>query len=70
MDHELSRRVLVSKPLNTTISSENVFDPQACIYMSPDGEEVLETLDPQKVYIIGGIVDRTVTKVCSFSLLR
>jgi tRNA (guanine9-N1)-methyltransferase len=32
------------------------------IYLSPDGEETLEELTPGKVYVIGGIVDRTVSK--------
>ena len=32
------------------------------IYLSPDGSETLETLTPGKVYVIGGIVDRTVSK--------
>ena len=30
--------------------------------LSPDGEEVLQDLDPTMVYCIGGIVDRTTKK--------
>ena len=32
------------------------------IYLSPDGPQTLEALIPGKVYVIGGIVDRTVSK--------
>ena len=31
--------------------------------MTPDGDSVLESIDPTKVYVIGGIVDRTISKV-------
>ena len=27
------------------------------MYLSPDGEEVMESVDPEAVYVIGGIVD-------------
>ena len=33
------------------------------IYLSPDGSEDLETIFPEKVYVIGGFVDRSVNKV-------
>ena len=33
------------------------------IYLSPDGSEDLETISPEKVYVIGGFVDRSVNKV-------
>lgn len=29
------------------------------VYLSPDAEEVLETIDPSKIYVIGGIIDNT-----------
>ena len=35
------------------------------IYLSPDGQQTLQELAPGKVYVIGGIVDRTVTKSVS-----
>lgn len=44
-------------------SREEVFDPSELIYLSPDGSEELLTVDPEKVYIIGGFVDRSVNKV-------
>ena len=37
------------------------------IYLSPDAEEVMTKVDPSKMYIIGGIIDRSVVKVCSYN---
>ena len=37
------------------------------VYLSPDASETLETVDTKKVYIIGGIVDKTVKKSISLS---
>ena len=37
------------------------------IYLSPDADEVLHDFDPNLIYIIGGIVDRTVQKNCSLN---
>ena len=33
------------------------------VYLSPDAEEVLEHVDDNFIYVIGGIIDRTVVKV-------
>lgn len=30
------------------------------VYLSPDGEEVLEEIKPEEVYVIGGLVDKYV----------
>lgn len=35
------------------------------IYLSPDAEEVLEEVDPSKIFIIGGIADVNIKKVSS-----
>ena len=43
---------------------------QDLIYLSPDGQETLERLTPGKVYVIGGIVDRTVSKGLSLKQSR
>ncbi|KAF1335488.1 tRNA methyltransferase, partial [Globisporangium splendens] len=41
---------------------QELFAPQEVIYLSPDADDVLEAVDPAHVYVIGGIVDRTVRK--------
>ena len=41
----------------------DVFEASELIYMSPDAELELETVDDDKVYVIGGIIDRTIVKV-------
>jgi len=38
------------------------FAREELVYLSPDAKEVLETLDPTKVYVIGGIVDKCIRK--------
>lgn len=43
---------------------------QDLIYLSQDGQETLERLTPGKVYVIGGIVDRTVSKGLSLKQSR
>lgn len=64
MGHHLSRRANASFPLPLSDpSSEQAFPPSDLIYMTPDGDSVLESIDPTKVYVIGGIVDRTISKV-------
>ena len=40
-----------------------MFSREELVYLSPDAEEVLDTIDPAKVYVIGGLVDRSVSKV-------
>ncbi|KAG6609827.1 tRNA (guanine-N(1)-)-methyltransferase [Phytophthora cinnamomi] len=44
---------------------EKLYDSDKIVYLSPDSENVLETLDPSCVYVVGGIVDRSVRKVGS-----
>ncbi|KAG8184163.1 hypothetical protein JTE90_010205 [Oedothorax gibbosus] len=41
----------------TPDSPEDLFDLEDIVYLSPDSENVLETLSSKKVYVIGGIVD-------------
>ncbi|KFM83571.1 RNA (guanine-9-)-methyltransferase domain-containing protein 3, partial [Stegodyphus mimosarum] len=38
---------------------EELYETEDLIYLSPDAEDVLTTLDSSKVYVIGGIVDGT-----------
>ena len=32
-------------------------DLTKCIYLSPDAEQTMENFDPNKIYIIGGLID-------------
>ena len=52
---------LSKKSLNTT-TGEKEF-----VYLTPDAEEDLEDVSDDKIYIIGGIVDRTVIKNLSMN---
>jgi len=36
---------------------EDAFSSDEIVYMSPDAEDVLDVVEPDKVYVIGGIVD-------------
>jgi len=50
-----------------------VFEAFPCkeiVYLSPDAEEELTELQHEKVYVIGGIVDRTVKKGLSLQRAR
>jgi Trm5-related predicted tRNA methylase len=40
-----------------------VFPQSSLVYLSPDSPNVLEQLDPTKVYVIGGLVDHNKLKV-------
>ncbi|GMR32120.1 hypothetical protein PMAYCL1PPCAC_02315, partial [Pristionchus mayeri] len=40
----------------------DLFPPSSCVYLSPEGEYELEEIEDDKVYIIGGIVDRVTEK--------
>jgi len=42
-----------------------VFDTSKLIFLTPDAEEDLQEVDEEKVYVIGGIVDRSVSKLQS-----
>lgn len=39
-----------------------IFDRDSIVYLSPDSENVLQHVDPNAVYVIGGIADRSVRK--------
>jgi tRNA (guanine9-N1)-methyltransferase len=50
-------------PINTHPESLlELYSPNQLVLMSPDAQEPLMTLDMTKVYVIGGIVDKTVQK--------
>jgi tRNA (guanine9-N1)-methyltransferase len=42
------------------------FPPEQLVFLSPDADEPLDTLDPSLVYVIGGLVDSSVQKRQSF----
>ena len=37
------------------------------VYLSPDSEEYLESVEKDKIYVIGGLVDRQVIKNATFN---
>ena len=39
-----------------------MFSVNELVYLSPDADEVLDTIDTSKVYVIGGLVDRSIAK--------
>ena len=41
-----------------------LFPADSIIYLTPDADKPLDDIDQSKVYIIGGLVDESVSKVC------
>ncbi|GAA6215987.1 tRNA methyltransferase 10 homolog B [Lates japonicus] len=54
----------------TEESCLDLFSTETIIYLSPDAEEALETVDADKVYVLGGLVDESIQKKLSFSRAR
>ncbi|XP_071315142.1 tRNA methyltransferase 10 homolog B [Trachinotus anak] len=54
----------------TEESCLDLFPTETVIYLSPDAEEALETVDADKVYVLGGLVDESIQKKLSFSRAR
>lgn len=54
----------------TEDSCLNLFPPETIVYLTPDAEEALETVDADKVYVLGGLVDESIQKKLSFSRAR
>jgi len=42
-----------------------LFPLDKLVYLSPDSDNVLTDIDHDKVYVIGGLVDESVKKVCA-----
>jgi hypothetical protein len=45
-----------------------IFELDKLVYLTADSPNVIETIDPKKIYIVGGIVDHNRLKVCFFFL--
>ncbi|XP_054040725.1 tRNA methyltransferase 10 homolog B isoform X4 [Rissa tridactyla] len=53
----------MSQKMDTTQESYlDLFPLDAIVYLTPDSENVLEDVDPSKVYVLGGLVDESIHK--------
>ncbi|NXY64905.1 TM10B methyltransferase, partial [Callaeas wilsoni] len=52
----------VFKMDTTPESYLDLFPLDAIVYLTPDSENVLEDIDPDKVYVLGGLVDESIHK--------
>lgn len=63
--------VFASSSPSTSSDAENIEKNERLIYLTPDSPNVLEArIDPTKVYVIGGLVDRVVLKGKSLGRAR
>lgn len=51
----------------TSDTLEEIYPVDNIVYLSPDATEYLEEVDASKVYVIGGLVDETVSKKVTFN---
>ncbi|XP_047437748.1 tRNA methyltransferase 10 homolog B [Mugil cephalus] len=54
----------------TEESCLDLFPPESVVYLTPDAEEALETIEADRVYVLGGLVDESIQKKLSFSRAR
>ncbi|KAJ1826423.1 tRNA methyltransferase 10, partial [Coemansia sp. RSA 2703] len=59
-DEKVAQHVFWSKDHVTMHDKEyiDLFDKEELVYLTADSPNTIETLDPKKVYVIGGIVDK------------
>ncbi|XP_044295579.1 tRNA methyltransferase 10 homolog B isoform X2 [Varanus komodoensis] len=48
----------------------DLFPLKTIVYLTPDSENALEEVDPQKVHILGGLVDESIQKRLTFQIAR
>ncbi|XP_029943833.1 tRNA methyltransferase 10 homolog B [Salarias fasciatus] len=44
----------------------DLFPPETVVYLTPDADEALDSVEADKVYILGGLVDESIQKKLSF----
>ncbi|XP_068163887.1 tRNA methyltransferase 10 homolog B [Antennarius striatus] len=54
----------------TEESCLDLFPPETVVYLTPDADEALETIEDDKVYVLGGLVDESIQKKLSLSRAR
>jgi tRNA (guanine9-N1)-methyltransferase len=52
---------------STEVAYEDMFPQEKLVYLTADSETILETMDTEKIYIIGGIVDHNRLKNITFN---
>ncbi|XP_061218608.1 tRNA methyltransferase 10 homolog B isoform X2 [Neopsephotus bourkii] len=61
----------MTEKMDTTQESYlDLFPLDAIVYLTPDSENVLEDIDPNKVYILGGLVDESIHKKLTLQRAR
>ncbi|XP_054916244.1 tRNA methyltransferase 10 homolog B isoform X2 [Poeciliopsis prolifica] len=51
----------------TEESCLDLFPSESVVYLTPDAQEALQTVDADKVYVLGGLVDESIQKKLSLS---
>ncbi|XP_025955132.1 tRNA methyltransferase 10 homolog B isoform X4 [Dromaius novaehollandiae] len=68
---DLSMADRMTKKMGTTQESYlDLFPLDTVVYLTPDSENVLEDIDPKKVYILGGLVDESIHKKLTLQRAR
>ncbi|XP_057286471.1 tRNA methyltransferase 10 homolog B isoform X2 [Pezoporus wallicus] len=61
----------MTEKMDTTQESYlDLFPVDSIVYLTPDSENVLEDIDPNKVYILGGLVDESIHKKLTLQRAR